>query len=412
MLESKVLLRRFGVLATITLACTGLCRSAQAQDGASAPADAAENRSIFSKAADWIEGNPLSLRQKLASGGIFPSLGGFAQNTGVAPGLTMVQPSIGRSGVGLMFSTARSFRGDEFDELRVGRIPYAPSRLPSRQQTLEALTPAFAAGAPQRFFAYAELRRRDLEGGELFDDQGGSTPYQLDDTTVDLVVGWHPTPHWLAAVRAGTLSAQAQLEVDQNDLLASLRRTDGRDHYYRTSAAVAFDSRDYPRNPHRGSFVELSLSRYSARDGVPGGFDRVGFDARHFQPLGSERRVLALRASATLDGGRDSDVPFYLMDSLGGGERLRSYQAFRFRGPRLWSITAEYRHELARVLEGVVFYDAGKVWAGNDAMSTSGLLGSYGAGLRVKSSEGVLLRLEAARGSEGTRLNVKLGYEF
>jgi hypothetical protein len=230
--------RRFGLLATLTLVCAGLCRTAQAQDDAPVPADASENRSIFSKAADWIESKPLSLRQKLAAGGVFPSLAGFAQNTGVSPGLTMVQPGIGGSGVGLMFSTARSFRGDEFDELRVGRLPYATSRPPSRQQTLEALTPAFAAGAPQRFFAYGELRRRNLEGGELFDDQGGSTPYQLDDTTLDLVVGWHPTPHWIAAVRAGTLSAQAQLQVDENDRLASLRRTDGRDHYFRTSAAV------------------------------------------------------------------------------------------------------------------------------------------------------------------------------
>jgi hypothetical protein len=403
--------RRAGFLPLITLACTSLCGWAQAQEDVSIPEGSTEGRSIFTKAADWIERNPLALRRNLAAGGIFPSLGGFAQNTGVSPGLTMVQPSIGGSGIGIMFSTARSFRGDEFGELRVGRLPYAPSRPPSRQQTLEALTPAFAAGAPQRFFAYAELRRRDLEGGELFDDQGGSTPYQLDDATVDLVVGWHPTPHWLAAMRAGTLSADAQLELAGNDLLASLSRKDGRDRYFRTSAAIAFDDRDHPRNPHRGSFAELSLSRYAAREGDVGGFDRIGFEARHFQPLGSERRVLALRASATLDSG-GNDVPFYLMDSLGGGERLRSYQAFRFRGPRLWSITAEYRHELARMFEGVVFYDAGKVWGGNDAMATSGLLGSYGAGVRVKSSEGVLLRFEAARGSEGSRLNVKLGYEF
>jgi outer membrane protein insertion porin family len=157
--------------------------------------------------------------------------------------------------------------------------------------------------------------------------------------------------------------------------------------------------------------VELSLARYEGRQGA-GGFDRLGLEARHFQPLGSERRVLALRAGATLDAGRGSDIPFYLLDSLGGGERLRGYQAFRFRGPRLWAFTAEYRHELARLVEAVAFYDAGKVWAGNDALSTSGFLGSYGAGLRLKTIDTVLLRLEAARGNEGTRLNVKVGYSF
>lgn len=387
----------------------GFGQPALAED--EAPSPEPREGGFFDKAADWIDRNPQHWRDQLATGGLYPSLGGFAQRTGPSPGLTMVQPRLGGSALGLMFSTARSFRGDAFDELRVGVLPYAPLRPPSRQSTLEALTPAFAAGAPQRIFAYAELRRRDLENGQLFYDEGLAVPYRLDDVSLDLVVGWRPAPHWLAAFRAGTLSAEARLEVEDGDRLAPLRGADERDRFFRTSAAVAFDNRDNPRNPRRGSFVELSLARYEVRQGG-GGFDRIALEARHFQPLGSERHVLALRAGATLDAGRGSEIPFYLLDSLGGGDRLRGYEAFRFRGPRLWAFTAEYRHELARVLEAVAFYDAGKVWAGNDAMSTNGFLGSYGAGLRLKSSGAVLLRLEAARGHEGARLNVKLGYCF
>jgi hypothetical protein len=404
-----MLFPRLRPLWLLTIACLGLAPSARAEEE-SAPSEV-RAPGIFDKAADWIERNPRHWRQQLASGGLYPSFGGFAQGTGPSPSLTMVQPSLGGSAVGLMFSTARSFRGDAFDELRVGVLPYAPARPPSRQPTLEALTPAFAAGAPQRFFAYAELRRRDLEGGQLFNGQGGATPYQLDDVALDLVAGWRPAPRWLIGFRAGTLSADARLEVADGDVLATLARGDARERFFRTSAAVAFDTRDHPRNPHRGTFVELSMARYEARQGG-GGFDRLGLEARHFQPLGSERRVLALRASATLDAGRGGDIPFYLLDSLGGDYRLRGYQEFRFRGPRLWAFTAEYRHELARLVEAVAFYDAGKVWAGNDAMSTSGFLGSYGAGLRLKTSETVLLRLEAARGGEGTRLNFKVGYSF
>ena len=121
--------------------------------------------------------------------------------------------------------------------------------------------------------------------------------------------------------------------------------------------------------------------------------------------------MLALRATATLDGGTGFDVPFYLLDTL-GGDRLRGYDAYRFRGPRVVSFSAEYRHALARSLEAVAFWDAGRVWGGAPALGTDGLRGSYGLGLRVLSSDGVLLRVEGAHGAEGARLHVRLGFAF
>jgi hypothetical protein len=45
-------------------------------------------------------------------------------------------------------------------------------------------------------------------------------------------------------------------------------------------------------------------------------------------------------------------------------------------------------------------------------MATPGFASSYGLGLRIKSKDDVLVRIDAAHGSEGTRANVSFGYSF
>ena len=401
-----ILLRRCHLPASTLLASLVLAGPSWAQAEAARPDGAG---GVLQGVAGWLERNPRRLQQAFAGAGIYPSLGSFAQGTGPAPGLTFFQPRVAGGPFDLMVSTAASFRGDSFEEVRIGRLPHAPGRAPSRQHSLEALTPAFAAGAADRVFVYAELRRRDLESGELYDELGAATPYRLNEESLEVVGGYRLGQRWVAAVRAGTLASLARVEADSGSPLAALREAgpNERERFLRTAVSLAFDDRDDPRHATRGSFFELTLARFAAERS---GFGRLALDARHFVALGSERNVLAFRACATLDSA--ASAPFYLLDTLGGGERLRGYQAFRFRGPKLVALSAEYRRELARPLEGVAFYDAGRVWGGNGAMGTEGLLGSYGLGLRLKSSHGVLLRLEAARGAYGTRGIFKLGYAF
>lgn len=352
----------------------------------------------------------MALRRALAAAGLHFSLSSFAQGTGPAPGVTLFRPRLGGSPLDVMASSARSLQGDSLLELRVGRLPHAPEQAPSRHQSLESLAPAFAAGAGERAFAYVELRRRDLDGGALYDDRGGTTPFRLDDESFDLVAGYRLAPGWLASVRAGTLAASARLDVGREGWLAALEAAASGPsrRYFRTSASLSFDRRDHPRRPTRGRFVELSLAHYAA-SGPRSGFSRLWLDARQFVALGSPRDVLALHGAATLDGG---EAPFYLLDAIGGGERLRGYRAFRFRGPRVVALSAEYRRALSRPLEAALFCDAGKVWGGPVALGSGGVVASCGLGLGVKAGEGGLLRLEAARGAEGTRAQLRLGYAF
>jgi hemolysin activation/secretion protein len=159
--------------------------------------------------------------------------------------------------------------------------------------------------------------------------------------------------------------------------------------------------------------VALALTRFDDRRGQEFRFDRASVDARGYVSLGSPQRVLATRLYASRDqAAAGSRVPFYLQDALSNSHILRGYPTFRFRGERLLSLQAEYRWEAAPALELALFADAGRVFRPADDWSLPGLHGSVGFGLRFKTHDDVLMRIDVARGDEGTRAYLRFGPSF
>jgi outer membrane protein assembly factor BamA len=226
------------------------------------------------------------------------------------------------------------------------------------------------------------------------------------------VAGHRLGNRWLVGLRTGTVSGAAEVDMAGSGHMAKMldAASHERDRYFRTEASFAYDDRDHPRRTTRGSFLELGLAHFGGRAEHPS-FNRLTLDGRHFEQLGSPERVLALHASGTLDSGGRFTTPFYLLDTL-GGDRLRGYDPYRFRGPSVLAVSAEYRQALARHVEAVAFLDAGRAWGGAPGMGTDGWRGSYGLGLRLLSANRVLLRLEGARGAEGVRFQARLGLAF
>ncbi len=140
-------------------------------------------------------------------------------------------------------------------------------------------------------------------------------------------------------------------------------------------------------------------------------FDRLGFDARGFLPLGSPQRVLALRAAYLEDHAADGNlVPFFMQESLGGSHTLRGFDSFRFRGERVELFQIEYRWEPTAFWELAVFTDAGNA-AGEDE-NLSDLHWDYGFGMRFKTYRDVLLRFEIAFSNETTRYYIRSSTSF
>jgi hypothetical protein len=176
------------------------------------------------------------------------------------------------------------------------------------------------------------------------------------------------------------------------------------------AAELLADWRDHDVYGESGGMLGVGLTRFGELVGDDR-FSRVQADLRQVLRLGSTARALALRGYISLsipdDGGQ---VPFYLMEGLGGHRGLRAYDPFRFRAERLLLLQAEYRWEVSRTFQLVAFYDAGQ--AVRDGEDFGALRDSYGGGLRLKTESASLARFVVARGDEGTRLVVAFGGSF
>ena len=112
--------------------------------------------------------------------------------------------------------------------------------------------------------------------------------------------------------------------------------------------------------------LELGVegSRHDDREGGRYSFNRLSVDARGFIPLGSRQRTFAARVFASRDyADAGAQVPFYLMDTLGGQNTLRGFRNFRFRDENVLYLSGEYRWEATAGFDLAVFYDTGKVFA-------------------------------------------------
>jgi hypothetical protein len=358
--------------------------------------------------------------------GFYPTLASISSGSRLAPGVRFWQPETLGSPVSLHASAARSWSGYELYDLQVGLIPHRPGKLPSRSTKGDDVY-ELASGrpSPRGPILYASGRYRHNPRERFFglgpDSRAEDrTSFLLQDASYELVGGWQFNRHVVATLRAGYLQAFVGRGTDPTvpvtqDVFADgvapglLRQPD----FTRGTAQLLFDYRDEPFNPHAGGLLALSLARIDDRGGEEFAFTRFAADARAYLSLGSPQRVLALRAYTSLDdpsgGGR---VPFYMQEVLGDSHMLRGFPNSRFRGEKLLSLQAEYRWEAIPALELAAFFDTGKVFADMADLDLQALETSYGLGLRLKSSTRTLVRFDAARSPEDTRLYLRFGAAF
>jgi hypothetical protein len=123
------------------------------------------------------------------------------------------------------------------------------------------------------------------------------------------------------------------------------------------------------------------------------------------------------------DASAGNAVPFYLQETIGGSDidnqpTLRAFRDYRFRGPDLMTVQAEYDRKLCQVctpckagmirtacihLGLLVAYDAGKVALRKSDLDFSDMRQSFGGGLTVYLGKDVIFRIAVALGGgEGT----------
>jgi hypothetical protein len=184
--------------------------------------------------------------------------------------------------------------------------------------------------------------------------------------------------------------------------------------FNRYETTLELNYREPRGNPRRGGRYALGYSIYDDRDRDRYNFRRFDLDLQQYFPMFQQRRVIALRAAASLsDADAGQEVPFYLLRTLGGPDDLRGFRQYRFRDRNLLLLQVEYRWEVFTAMDAAIFYDAGKVAGARSDLDFDGLERDYGIGVRFGADNGVFLRVEGAFGSrDGKHLVLRFGNVF
>ncbi len=174
-----------------------------------------------------------------------------------------------------------------------------------------------------------------------------------------------------------------------------------------------FDLRNKWSNPAVGVVARITGERYEDTGLSRYDFTRVIADVKGYIPLGPKSRILALRfytSQSVADSGKE--VPFYLMETLGGAKTIRGYREWRFRDTRNLYVAAEYRWEVMPFVDFTFFLDAGKVFADKKDFNFDRMHTGYGFGIRMHAPGGMAFRMDFANSTEGFIFHISAGPAF
>jgi hypothetical protein len=165
--------------------------------------------------------------------------------------------------------------------------------------------------------------------------------------------------------------------------------------------------------PPLGTTLGFSLHHFADQRGNDFGFTRWTADIAGHIPLGVRSRRLSLHARTSYslpDAG--SEVPFQLMETLGGARSIRGMLEYRFRDVRHVLLNAEYRWEIWTFTDWVFFVDMGKVFPDGEKLSLSNLETGYGTGLRIHAPNNWAVIAQYARTKETYAIHLGSGPRF
>lgn len=173
-----------------------------------------------------------------------------------------------------------------------------------------------------------------------------------------------------------------------------------------------FDIREKWSSPPVGIVARVTALHYEDTGISQYDFTRIIGDVKGYIPLGKRNRILALRLyTSHSEPQSGKDVPFYLMETLGGAANVRGFREFRFRDTRNFLASAEYRWEVLPFADMTVFFDAGKVFQDRKDFNFEDMHTGYGVGFRAH-NDNFVLRLDLAQSREGFRFHIGGGPSF
>ena len=240
------------------------------------------------------------------------------------------------------------------------------------------------------------------------DSPEGRALYGERKTEYSAALTVRPTPNTRVAGGAGYLRFtvdEGRTDPSEDESLLTvphLRGLGTEPHFVHTFLAAGIDTRPSGDVSRRGFHVNGAAHRYSDRSGTSFSFSQFVIEAERLFPVVRERGAVSIAGNLWTSAG--SDVPFFLMPTLGGGDYLRGYRTYRFRDRDAGVLTAQFHWGVHEYADAVAFVDAGTVAPRLSAMRIRAIRVTEGIGVRVHTPKKTIFRFDVARSVEGLQL--------
>ena len=373
-------------------------------------------------ASGWLHWPPGPLEEE-PQRGFFPVVGSVASGGGLALGGGYRDYALFGGPVGFEASALLSVRGYQSYRVHLGLLAPHRDTLDLRPADQPVASMLDNRRHPRRGVAvYLDAGYRSLPRSRFYGIGPGSRPedrtdYLLRVAALDLAVQGQLTPRLELSARAGVLDLATGHGRDDDFPSTGERFTPAQvpglasaPRYVVAGVGAAFDTRD--GLDARGGAVFLSGVAWRFHDTSARHlhFTRLAFDGRTYLDVPAVPGLLALRTVVATDLAGDAGVPFFLQNSLGGGDLLRAFGSNRWQDRALAHATLEWRVALHPAVEIAPFVDAGTVGRGLRRLGEP--KACAGVGLRARWGTLALGRVDWARGSEGSRVVFDLGAVF
>ncbi|RTQ44995.1 hypothetical protein EJV47_26880 [Hymenobacter gummosus] len=214
--------------------------------------------------------------------------------------------------------------------------------------------------------------------------------------------------HWFAGLTyrltdARSIKADKPLD-NEDDGINQLLLLDERQRQNTTISglgpAIVHDSRDNILSTYHGNYLDVQGLFNVKGLGSDYTFSRYTLDARHYQPLGSNRTIWASQVYTQFHNG---SVPFRELANLGGISLLRGIYEGRFRDRQLIAAQTEIRHHLFWRINVAGFVGAGQVASHlDDFGSKFNVAGGAGVRFQFNRRDRINIRFDYGVGSGGS----------
>lgn len=175
---------------------------------------------------------------------------------------------------------------------------------------------------------------------------------------------------------------------------------------------IAYDTRDFPFNPTKGSFLSASILVFAGELGSQFNYSIYQVDLRHYISINEKKKwVLAFNLYGLFANG---NVPFNRIPALGGEQIMRGYYSGRYRDHNYIAGQLEWRMPIWKFIGFTAWVATGQVGADLKTFSWQGFKPNVGLGLRVRfdKKSRTNIRLDQGFGRDSRGFYLKINEAF